>query len=202
MTIFPSKAETIVSVFDINNKTIDIQQTYSPLNDLAKKDYDIDTSVTNNVPYYLDNKLFMALENETTETDLSLLTIDLVSSEITKTALTESDIIKLCASENKACRVDAIGNVYDLATGELYTTIDCINKFHISNTMDDINNNVIYISNDGNNIVSQGTGYLLFPLASGITFGSGEVFGLTGGVVVYSAAYVSPSRRVLYVIHD
>jgi hypothetical protein len=202
MTIYPSKFESILSVFDINNKTIDIQQTYSPLDELAKKTYNIDTVITGNVPYYLDNKVYMALENETVETDLSLVAIDLVSSEVTKTPLTETDAIKLCSSENKACRVDAAGNVYDLVTGELYTTIDCVNKYHISNTMDDINNNVIYISNDGYNIISQGTGYLTYPLASGITFGSGEVFGLTGGVVVYSASYFSPTRRVLYVIHD
>jgi len=202
MTIYQQRLEAVLSVFDLNNKTIEVQQTYSPLDEYGKKEYDINTFITGNVPYYLDNKIYLALENETAETDLSLLTIDLVSSEIVKTSLTETDIIKLTASENKACRVDSVGNVYDLVTGELYTTIDCTNKSHISNTMDDVNNNIIYLSNDGHSIVSQGAESFVYPLASGITFGSGEVFGLTGDVLVYAATYFSPTRRVLYIIHE
>jgi hypothetical protein len=202
MTEYSQKFETVLSVFDLNNKTIRVQQTYSPLDNVANKVIDTDTFITGNVPYYLDNKIYLALENEIAETDLSLLTIDLVSSEVTKATLTETDIIKLCASDSKACRVDAAGNVYDLVTGELYTTIDCVNKYHISNTMDDTNNNIIYLSNDGANIISQGDTSLVYPLASGIVFGSGEVFGLAGDVVVYAATCFSPTRRVLYIIHE
>lgn len=202
MTEYSQKFETVLSVFDLNNKTIEVQQTYSPLDNVANKTIDTNAFITGNVPYYQDNKIYLALENETAETDLSLLTIDLISSEVTKTPLAETDIIKLCASDSKACRVDTLGNVYDLVTGELYTTIDCVNKYHISNTMDDTNNNIIYLSNDGSNIISQGNSSLVYPLASGIILGSGEVFGLAGDVIVYAATYFSPTRRVLYIIHE
>jgi hypothetical protein len=202
MTEYSQKFEAVLSVFDLNNKTIEVQQTYSPLDDVANKTIDTNTFITGNVPYYLNNKIYLSLENETTETDLSLLTIDLVSSEVTKTTFTETDIIKLCASDSKACRVDALGNVYDLVTGELYTTIDCVNRYHISNTMDDTNSNIIYLSNDGSSIISQGNSSLVYPLTSGIILGSGEVFGLAGDVIVYAATYFSPTRRVLYIIHE
>jgi hypothetical protein len=193
--------EAILSVFDIDNKTIDIQQTYSPLDSVGRKEYDIDTIITGNVPYHATNKIFMSLEDETVVGDLSLLEIDLFAKTITKTALLGTDIIKLCASDNKACRVDAAGNVYDLVTGELYTTIDCTNRHRISNVMDDNNNNIIYLSNDGNNIISQGENLITFPLSSGVAMGSGEVFGLVGEVLVYATTYFSPTRRALYIIH-
>lgn len=202
MPYYTERTEAILSVFDIDNKVVDVQEIYSPIiTSGGGKEYDINTFITNNIRSYSENKVYMTLENEIVESDKALLSIDLAAGTITKTPVLDTDIIKLCSSEAKACRVDSVGNVYDLITGELYTTLSCINRKYISNVMDDITNNIVYISNDGTSIISQGTYTATYPLTSGIIFGSGEMFGLVGDVLIYSPVLFSPTRRLLYVIY-
>jgi hypothetical protein len=193
--------EAIVSVFDVSNKAKDAQQIYSPIGISGYKEYDTDTFLTDSVVDFSKDIAHLVLENETTDTDKSLIKIDLASLTITKTPVVDTDSIRLCASSDKACRVDSVGNVYDLYTGELFTTIGSINKQHISTSMDELINGIVYLSDDGSTIISQGSTYEVYPLASGITLGSGEVFGLSGDTVIYSATYFSPTRRKLFVIH-
>jgi hypothetical protein len=199
---YKNKYEAIISVFDVSRKVIDNQQVFSPLDVYGDKDVDTDAVISNNTVNFSTNKVYMLLEDETTSTDRSIIKVDLASTAVTKTPTTDADAIRLCASLNKTCRVDMYGDVYDLATETLHTNIPCTDPGRISASMDDSNNGVVYLNDAGTEVISKGTTTKTYTLDTPVILGSGEIFGLTGNVLIYAATYFSPTRRILSVFHE